>query len=413
MNGRKLEKVVFVIQASPIEWSGASAIALRSIEGKPIIYWVIEALKSIISDPKSQIVLAVPDVSESEFFSVIARETGVPIYLGSNENVLERLIGAIKSIQGKVFAKIIGQQYFIDVDLLRNMVEFLITNKLDYVQAPDGFDVHLWGEVTTIHALERVKKEIFTLTEKEKKIWQVRPLTYIRTHNFKTAVYEKVPYYPDSKLIKMREIAKKIYTEERSGKDAINPSANTIANTILNRYRLAINYIKSKNKVLDIACGYGYGSVLLAEKASQVIGADYSADAMKLAKEHYNKENLNFQIEDITSMSFQDNSFDVVVSMETIDHVDGDACLLELNRVLKPGGILIISSHQNLHGHIPIVPWHLQEYSLPEFKIILKKHHFEVIKIYGEKLGVITEDEKGEYMIAICKKAILRHGEVA
>ena len=155
---------------------------------------------------------------------------------------------------------------------------------------------------------------------------------------------------------------------------------------------------------MDIACGYGYGSTLLAERASKVIGGDYSVEVIELAKEYYNQENLNFQIEDITSMSFPDDIFDVVVSMETIDHVDEHPCLSELNRVLKPGGTLIISSHQNLHGHIPIVPWHLKEYSLPEFKNILKKHRFEVIKIYGEKLGIITEDELGEYMIAICKK---------
>lgn len=403
MNVRNMisEKVVFVVQASPMEWSGAPAIALRSLYGKPIIYGVIEKLKSAISN--RQIVVAAPDIPESKVFSDIAQETGVHIYLGSIENVLQRLIGAIESVQGKVFAKIIGQQYFIDIDLLKKMVEFLVANNLDYVQAPDGFDVHLWGEVATIHALKRAEEEISKLTGKEKDLWQVHPLSYIRTHDFKTGVYEQVPLYSDPILIEMREVAKKIYIEERASKEAMNPSTS-IGNAILNRYRLAINYIKSKDKVLDIACGYGYGSALLAEKASQVIGGDYSAEVIELAKEHYNQENLNFQIEDITVMSFPDDGFDAVVSMETIDHVDEYPCLSELNRVLKPSGMLIISSHQNLHGHIPIVPWHLKEYSLLEFKRVLKKHRFEVIKIYGEKLGIITEDELGEYMIAICKK---------
>jgi ubiquinone/menaquinone biosynthesis C-methylase UbiE/spore coat polysaccharide biosynthesis protein SpsF (cytidylyltransferase family) len=398
----KPEKVVLVVQASPLEWSGAPAIALRHIDGKPIIYWVIEKLKSAIS--YRQIVVAAPDIPKSTVFLDIAQETGVNSYLGSSENVLERLIGAIESVQGEVFAKIIGQQYFIDIDLLKKMIEFLIANKLDYVQAPDGFDVHLWGEVATIYALKRAEKENSDFSGKEKKIWQVRPLTYIRTHDFKTGVYENVPFYSDSRLLEMREIAKKIYTKERTSKEAMNLNTS-VGNAILNRYRLATNYIKSEDKVLDIACGYGYGSALLVEKASQVIGGDYSAEVIELAKKHYNQENLNFQIEDITSISFPNDSFDVVVSMETIDHVDEYSCLSELNRVLKAGGTLIISSHQNLHGHIPIVPWHLKEYSLQEFKRVLKKYRFEVIKIYGEKLGIISEDERGEYMIAVCKKA--------
>ena len=231
----KWQKIVLLIQASPLEWTGAPAIALRPLDGKPIIYWVIEKLKQVASP--SQIVVAVPNIPESKEFTNIAQKTGVRIYLGSFENVLERLIGAIESIDGEIFAKIIGQQYFIDIDLLKKMVNFIIVNKLDYVHALDGFDVHLWGEIATLDALKRVEKEISNLTGKEKKIWQVRPLSYIRTHDFKTAVYEQVPYYSDSTLIEMRKIAKKIYTDERASKKAMKPSANTVGNAILNRYR--------------------------------------------------------------------------------------------------------------------------------------------------------------------------------
>ena len=397
----KSQSVVFVIQASPIEWSGTPSIALRLVDGKTVINWVIEKLKQTISP--SQIVVAVPNMPESAIFSSIAQEASVGIFWGSYENVLDRLIGAVTMANGEIFAKIIGQQYFIDIELLAQMIDFLITNELDYVQAPDGFDVHLWGEVATLESLKRVEKEISNVTTEEKKLWQTRPLTYIRTHNFKIGVYKDIPLYPDTKLLQMRETAKKIY-EERAGVETIHHSIS-IGNAIFNRYRIAQNYIKVKDKVLDIACGYGYGSALLSERAAYVIGGDYSTQVIETAKKNYFKDNLSFKTEDITSISFPNNSFDVVVSIETICHVDENLCLSELKRILKPGGILIISSHQNLHGHIPIVPWHLQEYSLEEFKLVLTKYNFEIIKIYGEKLGVITEDEHGEYMIAVCKKA--------
>jgi len=394
------QKVILLIQASPLEWSGALAIATRLLNGKPIVYWVVEKLKKIASP--SQIVLTVPDIPASEVFSHIAQETGVRVYFGSRDDVLARLIGAMELVGGEVLAKVIGQQYFIDCDLLESMVAWLMTNELDYVHAPDGFDVHLWGEIATLDALRRVETELSKCSEKEKVAWRTRPLSFVRMHKdrFKTGIYEAVPLYPDAKLLQMREVAKNIYTEERT--EHGEPHRAAVGNVIMARYRLAQRYVGAEDRVLDIACGLGYGSALLAEKAAYVIGADYSSEAIHIARKHCDKENLNFEVQDVTSMHFPNDSFDVVVCMETICHVDEVLCLSELKRVLKPGGILVISAHQNMNGRIPIVPWHLQEYSLEDFKRILAER-FVLQNIYGEKLGVIDEeDERGEYMIAVC-----------
>lgn len=398
----KLKKAVFVIQASPLEWTGALAIALRLLDGKPIVYWVIEKLKQIASP--SQIVLAVPDISASEVFSDIARETGVHAYWGLQNDVLARLIGAVELCGGDIFAKVIGQQYFIDCDLLKSMITWFMNNNLDYGQAPDGFDVHLWGEIAKLDTLKKVYVELSRFSGKENASWRTRPLSFVRMHKdrFKVGVYDDVPLYSDAKLLQMREVAKKIYIEERSEYVEADKTYSTVGNVIIDRYRLAQQYVGREDRVLDIACGLGYGSALLAQKTAYVVGADYSPQVIQIALEHYRKENLSFEIQDITAMSFPNDSFDVVVCMETICHVDEIQCLSELRRVLKPKGTLVISSHQNMNGKIPIVPWHLQEYSLEEFKHILNER-FVLCKIYGEKLGVISEDERGEYMIAVCK----------
>ena len=112
----------------------------------------------------------------------------------------------------------------------------------------------------------------------------------------------------------------------------------------LHRYAICLNLVKNK-KVLDIASGEGYGSFLLAKEASQVIGVDLAQEAINHAKAAYPKENLQFLQGSILKIPGPDHFFDVVVSFETLEHVsDHEQTFAEIKRVLKPDGILIIST---------------------------------------------------------------------
>src|SRR4051812_21778603 len=112
----------------------------------------------------------------------------------------------------------------------------------------------------------------------------------------------------------------------------------------LHRYALAKEYVKKKT-VLDIACGEGYGSNLLAEEADLVHGVDIDEETIRRASAKYVRKNLSFKAGNACSIPFPDNHFDVVVSFETIEHVhDHYSMVTELKRVLKEDGILIISS---------------------------------------------------------------------
>jgi ubiquinone/menaquinone biosynthesis C-methylase UbiE len=99
-------------------------------------------------------------------------------------------------------------------------------------------------------------------------------------------------------------------------------------------------------RVLDVACGEGYGSRLLAGAASSVTGVDIAPDAVAHARAAYaSQQNLRFVEGSCTAMPLEGASFDVVVSFETIEHItEHDAFLREVKRVLKPDGLLIISS---------------------------------------------------------------------
>ena len=108
------------------------------------------------------------------------------------------------------------------------------------------------------------------------------------------------------------------------------------------RYRFAAAFVEGK-KVLDAACGEGYGSSILSEKAKEVTGLDISAETVENANKKYEKDNLSFRAGSVESLPFEDDSFDVVISYETIEHVTGEiqeSFLKEIRRVLKPAFLL-------------------------------------------------------------------------
>jgi 2-polyprenyl-3-methyl-5-hydroxy-6-metoxy-1,4-benzoquinol methylase len=116
----------------------------------------------------------------------------------------------------------------------------------------------------------------------------------------------------------------------------------------LHRYAIASNYINDKI-VLDIASGEGYGSNIMSKKASFVYGVDIDNEAVQEAKVKYNRENLEFLTGSTSQIPLDDNSIDVVVSFETIEHHEHhDEMMYEIKRVLKPNGILIISTPDKL-----------------------------------------------------------------
>jgi SAM-dependent methyltransferase len=162
---------------------------------------------------------------------------------------------------------------------------------------------------------------------------------------------------------------------------------STYANYV-GRYQFASRFIGPAAVVLDLGCGCGYGSAHLAEAPGRlVVGLDQSVEATGYGRSHYPSSRLRFLRAGATAVPIRSGALDAVVAMEMIEHVeDAKAVLSESRRVLKAGGLLLVSTPNRLvTGTVekPSNPYHVREYSPEEFRALLKGS-FDEITLYGQ-----------------------------
>ena len=154
------------------------------------------------------------------------------------------------------------------------------------------------------------------------------------------------------------------------------------------RYAVVRDLVAGKH-VLDVACGEGYGSSMLADLAVAVTGVDISSEAVQHAAATYVKPNLTYIEGSATALPFADASFDMVVSFETIEHLAGQVEMVaELRRVLRPEGMLVISSpnrpvysEESGEHH----EFHVKELDFAEFDALLKVQ-FPAVRYLGQRM---------------------------
>ena len=145
----------------------------------------------------------------------------------------------------------------------------------------------------------------------------------------------------------------------------------------LHRYILARDWCRGKD-VLDIACGEGYGTALLAQVARHAVGVEIDRPTLSHAAAQYRRPNLRYVAGDACRLPMAAASVDIAVSFETLEHLgEQEAFLAEIRRVLRPGGILLISTpDRDVYSPLGSSPnvYHLRELSREEFAALLFRH---------------------------------------
>ena len=138
----------------------------------------------------------------------------------------------------------------------------------------------------------------------------------------------------------------------------------------LSRYLSVADIVRNKI-VLDIASGAGYGTHLISKTAQKVCGIDYSQEAITYAQKNYAGDNITYKVGDAHDIPLPDSSVDVVVSLETIEHLKEPIKFIkEVKRVLKKHGQFVVST-PNDDEYIEGNEFHLHEFDLKELKQLI------------------------------------------
>jgi 2-polyprenyl-3-methyl-5-hydroxy-6-metoxy-1,4-benzoquinol methylase len=173
----------------------------------------------------------------------------------------------------------------------------------------------------------------------------------------------------------------------------------------LRRYALAASYVSGR--VLDAACGCGYGSFILQKAAPVVVGVDRSAQAIGWAEEHFaGPEYIRGQIEDAPWAG----QFDTVVSLETLEHLRDPKPALDAFRA-SCSGVLVASVPNEerypfkAENFVRDESPHFRHYRPTEFQELLEASGFKVIERFcqKDKLGEIHGGTDGMFLIYVAE----------
>ncbi|TRZ67194.1 MAG: class I SAM-dependent methyltransferase [Comamonadaceae bacterium] len=254
---------------------------------------------------------------------------------------------------------------------------------------------------------------MFSDYDKVQDKYHIHPKYYLsKSTNYKCTVYEHNKLkYSDNYLMSVRQRYKDAMDAKRVEVDS--SKAIKAGDTIQFHYELASAAIKGSEYVLDLACGSGFGTNFLSVDAGKIIGVDNDQKMIDQANDVYSMNNIEFLTADVLELPIDSNSIDAVVAFEIIEHVAPEAILSEISRVLKPGGIICLSTPQNSLGHIPTTSDHLREFSLDEIRSLVTQF-FILEQIIGIKQGAIyfSDDPVGGNTFLIAKKPINKQDTV-
>lgn len=184
----------------------------------------------------------------------------------------------------------------------------------------------------------------------------------------------------------------------------------------IHRYEVATTYVEQRMKILDLACGNGFGTAKLFQYGGvSVIGGDISQEAVNYCVLKYSQSirtgKLEFRKMDATRLDFEDAAFDMVVSFETLEHVQqAEQVIREFCRVLRPNGILLLSTPNRIVSSpngIVENPYHMKEFSYDELQQLLGKQ-FSKLKLGGQRYVRYSDGRK--WFARMVERALYQRG---
>lgn len=387
-----------LIQASTTNWQGGKDPCMELYKGKTLLEYTINQFIDYQYDV--HIIAPLSDKGKLNDYKFMF-DKEIDITYGFNESPLNRMITASNDLNESDYViRVDGRNFCADVAQIFANYQTAVKNDYDCVRFPENFSPLFAGDVYNVGALRRLYKK--TSVCGYTKI-DIHPKYFMDS----IVVTPDLEKYDDAYLTDMRDIYAEALKDERI---CVNTKSNIVsADQISFHYHLAERYIpKDSHIILDIACGSGYGTKALSKLTDTIVGIDINKDIIQHASKEYGSEKILFSICDANNITYYpDNSIDAITAFEIVEHIPPVPFLKEMYRLLKPNGIILISTPQNIIGRIPITGAHIREFSLDEIKDIVGGI-FTIDEIIGLKQGTIynTGDEIGSNTFIVARKEV-------
>jgi 2-polyprenyl-3-methyl-5-hydroxy-6-metoxy-1,4-benzoquinol methylase len=399
---------MILIQASSRSWAGGEDFSLREFDGAPAVAHTLAAAHARF--PEVPICIIAPEFDRGGRLDEIARAAAgdVRTLYGFDASPLDRMLMAARELSDdELVLRADGLHFAADFELAATMLDRAREQQLDVVKTPDDFPPQLSVDVLRIGALRHARALLDGgALDGRRGAFLVHPKFLLATHpDFRSARQQQLPVYSDEHLTAIRRRATDMLSEVH--RLEVGERGRCAAGDQLSfHYELALRHIEPSDRVLDVACGAGFGVRMMAGRCAEVLGVDLDEPSIAAALAADPGRRGRYLVADATRMPLAEGAFDVVASFETLEHVPVHPFLREVRRVLRPGGLLLLSTPQSSLGHIPFTPAHEHEFSLAELTELVGAH-FEIRERIGLKAGTIwfAGDPVGANSFFICRRS--------
>lgn len=368
-------KRICVIQASHKSWAGARDRCLRILDGEPALRKTIDrAVNNLNVD---EVVVAVPEWNV-EIQQALPETGDVRLYADYPDDPLRRVL--FSAANADTVLRVDGFHALFEWETANFLMDRVEIVGEGCVKLPDDYPPMLACEaydVEHLHGLDAMTLD--ELPPKYRTHFRFAPqLPVLRVNS--------VVEYSRDMLQRMRHRLCPVYSVGRDKVIATSPG-----DQLSFHYELALPWITENANVLDAACGEANAASLLYKKCGWVTAIDIDSGLIHELGGQNELPNVDYESADICELPY-DQVFDNVLSFETVEHVlDYHVALFEFHRVLKPGGLLILSTPQAREpfGDTPINCSHEHEFSLNEFLRVTARAGFEKVDLKGIKGGRI------------------------